>query len=69
MKDKWIRELQSRLQEKENAVEVLIHFAMNVKQDRNKECRKSFYYLYDIRNTLTPYYCKFLTIREKLIFT
>lgn len=69
MKDKWIRELQSRLQEKENAVEVLLHFVMNVNPDRNKECLKSFYYLYDIRNTLTPYYCKFLTICEKLIFT
>lgn len=45
MKDKWIRELQSRLQEKENAVEVLLHFVMNVNQDRNEECVKSFYYL------------------------
>lgn len=55
MKDKWIRELQSRLQEKENAVEVLLHFVMNVNQDRNKECLKKIFYLYDVRNTLTPY--------------
>lgn len=54
MKDKWIRELQSRLQEKENAVEVMHHFVMNVNQDRNKVSKKKIF-LYDVRNTLTPY--------------
>lgn len=45
MKDKWIRELQSRLQEKENAVEVMLHFVMNVNQDRNKECLKKNFFV------------------------